>query len=363
MCLNHQLARFNEQKAEAFADRLLGALNEGALCLMLSVGHRTGVLNTLAKESPISSESLAKKAKLNERYVREWLAAMTTAGVVIYNPTTNHYSLPEEHAAFLGSQAGSDNIAVFAQYIPIMGQVEEDIVHCFKNGGGVPYEKFPRFHEVMAEDSGATVLSSLEEHILPLIPGLTDKLEKGIQVLDVGCGRGRAINLLAKLYPNSEFVGYDLSKEAVDYANKQAQENGCTNIKFEIKDVTRFDQESGAAQFDFITTFDAIHDQAKPLSVLQGIYKTLKDDGVYLMQDIHGSSDVSKNLDHPVGTLLYTLSTMHCMTVSLAQDGEGLGTMWGQEKATEYLHKAGFKNISVQQLEHDFQNDYYVIRK
>jgi hypothetical protein len=112
-----------------------------------------------------------------------------------------------------------------------------------------------------------------------------------------------------------------------------------------------------------VTTFDAIHDQAKPLSVLKGIYRTLRRDGVYLMQDIKGSSQVHKNIDHPLGTLLYTVSCMHCMTVSLAQGGEGLGAMWGEEKTREYLKQAGFHSIEKHELAHDIQNNWYVVRK
>lgn len=178
---------------------------------MLSISHRTGLLDALAELPAASSQEIADKAGLNERYVRECLNALTVAGVVNYDAIQQHYTLPSEHAAFLGRQAGGDNVAVFSQYIAMMGSVEDDIVECFKNGGGVPYEKFPRFHEVMAEDSGATVLSSLIEHILPLIDGIKNRLESGIRVLDVGCGRGRALNLLTSYFPNSEFVGYDLS--------------------------------------------------------------------------------------------------------------------------------------------------------
>lgn len=363
MCLNHQLAQFDQQRAEAFAGRLLNALNEGALCTMLSIGHRTGLLDTLAKLPPATSEDIARAAGLNERYVREWLGALTTAGVITYDPQTHEYALPAEHAAFLTRPAGSDNIAVFAQYIPLLGTVEDEVVECFHKGGGVPYEKFPRFHEVMAEDSGSTVLSSLLEHIIPLVPGLHEQLEQGIDVLDVGCGRGRALNLLAQTYPNSRFTGYDLSGEAIAYARSEAARLGNSNVRFEARDLSDFDTQAEPSRYDFITTFDAVHDQARPLSVLKGIHRALKPDGVYLMQDIHSHSDLSKNLEHPVGTLLYTVSTLHCMTVSLAQGGEGLGTMWGREKAMEYLHKAGFGSIKVQQLPHDFQNDYYVIQK
>lgn len=354
---------FNEGKAEAFADRLVNALNEGALCLMTSIGHRTGLFDTMAKLPPSTSDAIAERARLNERYVREWLGTMTTSGVVEHNQEDQTYSLPEEHASFLTRDATPENIAVFAQYIPLLGTVEDDIVHCFKEGGGVPYSRYTRFHEVMAEDSGQTVLSSLIEHIIPLLPNYEQKLEQGIRVLDVGCGSGRAMNLLAKKYPNSEFVGIDLSIEAINRAAREAREKGLNNIKFIAKDLTRFDEDANSEQFDLVTTFDAVHDQAKPLAVLKGIFRSLKADGVYLMQDIHGSSHVHNNSDHPIGPLLYTISCMHCMTVSLAQGGDGLGAMWGQEKAKELLTEAGFGNIQIHQLDHDFQNDYYIIQK
>jgi 2-polyprenyl-3-methyl-5-hydroxy-6-metoxy-1,4-benzoquinol methylase len=363
MCLNHQISQFDTFKADGFAERLVNALNEGALCVMLSIGHRSRLFDHMDGQPPMSSQALAKQAGLDERYVREWLNAMTVSKVIDYDAETKRYYLPHEHAAFLTRRSSPDNIAVFAQYIPMMGTVEDEIVDCFKHGGGVPYEKFPRFHEVMAEDSGQTVLTSLQEHILPLVPGLTEKLQQGIRVLDVGCGRGRALNLLAGLFPNSVFIGVDLSLEAIQYAQQEAEQLGYKNVQFEVKDMTDFDQTAAEGKFDLITTFDAVHDQAKPINVLKGIYKALKDDGVYLMQDIHGSSEVQNNLDHPVAPLLYAVSTTHCMTVSLAQGGEGLGTMWGREKATEFLQEVGFRHISIHQLEHDFQNDYYVIQK
>lgn len=363
MCLNCQLQNFDQTRADAFSDRMVEALNTGAMTIMLAIGHRTRLFDHLDGQPPLTSQQLARRANLNERYVREWLNGMVVSQIIEYDPSNRTYYLPVEHANWLTRRSTEGNIAVFAQYIGIMGSVEDDIVECFKHGGGVPYEKFPRFHEVMAEDSGQTVLSSLEEHILPLVPGLIAKLKSGIRVLDVGCGRGRAINLLAELYPNSEFIGVDLSDEAIIYATNEARQRGNDNARFMKQDVTDFDQSADEQGFDLITTFDAIHDQAKPLNVLKGIQKALKKDGIYLMQDIHASSEVQNNMDHPVGPLLYALSTTHCMSVSLAQDGDGLGTMWGREKATELLNEAGFKKIRIEQLEHDFQNDYYIIQK
>src|SRR5512145_461475 len=132
-------------KAEAFAGRLLTALNDGALCLMVSIGHRTGLFDVLSQSLPSTSEELAARAGLNERYVREWLGAMATARVVDIDPATARFSLPAEHGAYLTRAAVADNMAVFAQYIAVMGSVEDDIVECFRHGGGVPYDRFERF--------------------------------------------------------------------------------------------------------------------------------------------------------------------------------------------------------------------------
>ena len=356
-------ADFDAVMAEAFAGRLLTALNNGALCLMISIGHRTGLFDVMSQLPPATSEEIAAKGGLNERYVREWLGAMVTGGVADIDPASTRYWLPAEHAAFLTRAAGADNMAVFGQYIAVMGNVEDDIVECFHKGGGVPYEKFPRFHEVMAEDSGQSVLSSLESHILPLAPGLTGRLKQGICVLDAGCGRGRILNRLAEVYPNSRFVGMDLSTEAIGYARDEAAAKGLANVEFEAVDLSDFDDTGAIESFDFVTTFDSVHDQAKPLNLLKGIYRVLKPDGVYLMQDISGASHVHKDIDHPIGTFLYSVSCMHCMTVSLAQGGEGLGAMWGEEKTIEYLQKAGFRSVDTHTLAHDIQNNWYVVMK
>jgi 2-polyprenyl-3-methyl-5-hydroxy-6-metoxy-1,4-benzoquinol methylase len=354
---------FDKAKAEAFAGRLLGALNDGALCLMTSIGHRTGLFDTMRQQPPLTADELTRQAGLQERYVREWLGAMVTAGVVSVDPETSRFTLPAEHAAFLTREAAADNIAVFAQYVALLGSVEDDIVECFRKGGGVPYERFPRFHAVMAEDSGQSVVSSLESHILPLVPGLSDRMRQGIRMLDAGCGRGIVVTRLAELFPSSRFVGMDLSKEAVARAREEAARRNLANVEFRVVDLSDFDEAAEADSFDFITTFDAVHDQAKPLAVLTGIRRALRPDGVYLMQDIKGSSHPHKNIGHPIGTFLYTVSCMHCMTVSLAQGGEGLGAMWGEEKTREYLARAGFRSVEKHELSHDIQNNWYVVRK
>jgi 2-polyprenyl-3-methyl-5-hydroxy-6-metoxy-1,4-benzoquinol methylase len=353
---------YDETRAEAFAGRMLELLNGGALMVMTSVGHRTGLFDALAELEGATSEELADAAGLDERYVREWLGAMTSGRIVELDADSGRYTLPPEHAAWLTRAAAPDNLAVEAQWITSLSTVEDDIVECFRSGGGVPYERYPRFHEVMAEESAQTVLSVLFSHILPLVPGMAERLEEGASLLDLGCGRGRALLLLAERFPASSFRGYDLSSDAIAYATTQARERGLENVTFEQRDLSTFDVDADPEAFDFVTTFDAVHDQARPLSLLKGIRRTVKPGGTYLMQDIQGSSHHHENLDHPGGPLLYMISTMHCMTVSLAQGGEGLGAMWGEEKARELLAEAGFSSVEVHLLEHDPFNAYFVVR-
>ncbi len=352
-------SNFNQQKAEAFSESLVDTLNKSAISLALSIGDRVGLFTTMASMPDATSKQIAETAGLNERYVREWLGTMVTGRVVNYYPETRTYQLPAEHAAFLTDE-GEYNFASSMQFIPVMGNVEDKLVECFRNGGGVPYSEYPRFHEVMAAESAQTTVSALHSHIIPLVPGLKEKLGAGIDVLDVGCGSGRAMIELAKAFPNSRFAGYDFSVVGIGRAITEADKLGLKNIRFEVRDAAAIGETEA---YDLITSFDAIHDQAKPAAMLASISQALRPDGVYLVQDIAGSSHLEKNLDHPVSPFIYTISLTHCMTVSLASNGEGLGAMWGEEKAVEMMKDAGFNNVDLHHLDHDFMNTYYVATK
>lgn len=358
---NTPIQTFDDTRQAAFEERFIQALNESGMLQLVSLGHRTGLFNYMTDGEPITVAELARRSQLNARYVREWLGGLTVSGIMEHQPESMTYRLPLEHASLL-TDNGDANLAVFAQYTPLLGQVEDDVVDSFKHGKGVPYEKYHRFHEVMAEDSGQTVVPALLDAILPLAPELTGRLESGIRVLDLGCGRGMALMKMAERFPVSQFVGYDLSAEAITWAREQTGQRGLNNVIFEIRDLSDFNVSVEKEKFDLVTTFDAIHDQAYPLKLLQGIRRTLKPDGVYLAQDIHASSHHHHDREHPLGPLLYTISIMHCMSVSLAQGGEGLGTMWGRELARDYFTRAGFGSIEVHQLPHDIQNDYWVLR-
>lgn len=350
---------FDEAKAEQFAERMLAAFNDAALVTMTSIGHRTGLFDVMATLPPASAAEIAAAAGLSERYVREWLAVMVSAGVVDYDPPQLAYHLPAEHAAFTTRAATPDNLAVTAQFVPLSAGIEDIIVERFRTGEGVHYHNYRRFHEVMAEDSGQTVVAALFDHILPLVPGLTDSLKQGSNVLDVGCGRGRAMLKLAAAFPASRFQGIDLSEEAISHANAAATDAGLDNIRFTAADLSTL-QSFG--EFDLITAFDAVHDQKDPQGLLDSVARSLTPDGVFLMQDIGGSSHLERNADHPLGPFLYMISTLHCMPVSLAQGGPGVGAMWGEEMANEMLKQAGFSSVSIARLPHDPINVYYLAR-
>ena len=344
-------------RTEAFAEQTLGIVNGGFLSLMLSIGHRTRLFDTLAALPPSTSEQIASAAGLDERYVREWLGAMVTGRVMQYDPTSRTYWLPPEHAASLTRAAGPGNLAELAQFVSMLGNVEGAIVDVFHKGGGVGYSAFERFHELMAEGSRTTLEATLLTHTLPLIPGLVDRLEAGIDVADVGCGQGVAILMMARRFPRSRFVGVDFAADAVAAARDAAERDRLTNARFLVQDAASF---GGPPAFGFITAFDAIHNQAAPRRVLRRIREALGPGGVFLMVDIATSSHLERNLDNPLAPFLFTASTMHCTTVSLAQGGEGLGACWGEEKARELLAEAGFSSVEVSKVDGDPLNAYYI---
>ena len=342
-----------------FAGRMMHMMNEAALALMVSVGHRTGLFDVMAAMPAATSAEIASGAALDERYVREWLAAMTTGRIVDHDGAAGSFSLPADHAAWLTRAAGLRNLRQ-AQITGMLALVEDQIVDCFRQGGGVPYSAFPGFQALMAEGSGAVQDATLIDVTLPLVPGLVDRLGQGIDVADIGCGSGHAANLMAEAFPASRFAGFDLSGTGLAAAMAEADRKGLTNVRFEERDAARLGE---TARFDFITTFDAVHDQARPDMVLAGIARALRPGGVYLCVDISASSTLSENLDHPLGPWGYTASCMHCMTVSLAEGGMGLGTMWGEQKAREMLGEAGFTSIQAAHVDGDIINVYFIATK
>jgi SAM-dependent methyltransferase len=348
------------ETAEQFAERMVGAIDSASLAILISIGHQTGLFDAMADLPPSTSAQIAEAAGLNERYVREWLGGVVVGRIIDYDAAADTYFLSRHRAGALTRAAGPDNLAVVAQFIPLLAEVEQKIIGCFRAGGGLSYSEYPRFHALMAETSGEVFDAALIDVILPMAKGLPERLRAGADVADFGCGSGHAVNVMAQAFPASRFTGIDFSEEGLAAGVAEAARLGLTNARFEAHDVAGLDVTEA---YDVITAFDAIHDQAQPTAVLRNIYRALRPGGVFLMVDVKASSALEDNIGVPLQAYLYTVSTMHCMSVSLAFDGEGLGTVWGRQLATSMLSDAGFREATVGEIDSDPINYYYVARK
>jgi ubiquinone/menaquinone biosynthesis C-methylase UbiE len=307
-----------------------------------------------------TSADIAERAGLSERHVREWLGAVTSAGFADYDAAAKTYTLPPEHAVCLTGTTSS-NLAQMSGGSTFFAGFVPDVARTFQEGGGIPYERYrPEFTDLMDKLNRYSYDDFLVSTYLTKADGLVDRLRQGIKVADLGCGTGHCINLMAAAFPESTFIGYDFADDAIAAARKEAEAAGLTNASFEVRDVRRLPAES----FDLLTAFDAIHDQADPAGVLRGAYEALTDGGVFLMLDINASSHLEENIGNPLATFAYIASTMHCMQVSLALDGAGLGTAWGRQLATTMLEEAGFTGVEVHDPPpNDPFNLIYVARK
>ena len=349
--------KLDRQRVQDFARKLFGHYTSGILTLLVHIGHQTGLFEAAAT-GPGTSREIADRAGLNERYVREWLAAMATGGIVEYDPASGAFTLPLEHAACL-TGTSSRNLAAGSQSLPMLGKRLPRVIESFRNGGGVSYSEYrPDFTE--AQDASWRLLYDglLIKSFLPAAKGLPERLKAGIRVADIGCGTGHAVNVMAHEYPASRFVGYDFGEDAIARARAEAREMGLGNTRFEVLDVTQLEPEP---KFDLITSFDAIHDQRDPAAVLRRIGGALAPDGIYFMMEPKASSRLEENIGNPFAPYIYGMSVLHCMTVSLAEGGAGLGTAWGEQLARRMLGEAGFGSVEVTDAPGP-QNSIYVCR-
>jgi len=342
---------------QAFARKVFALYTDGMLTLMVQIGHRTGLFEALARGTATSPQ-LAERAGLQERYVREWLGAMATGGIVEYDAASGTFTLPPEHAVCLTGPS-SRNLAPGSRMLLLLSKHVPKIIECFSHGGGVPYSDFrPEFTEAQDASWRRLYDGLLIKGFLPAVRGLPERLEAGIRAADLGCGTGHAVNLIARQYPRSSVVGYDLGPDAVARGRAEAEAMGLANARFEVLDATRLPPEP---KFDLLTSFDAIHDQKDPGAALRAAAGALAPDGVYLMVEPKASSRLEENIGNPFAAYMYSMSTLHCMTVSLAEGGAGLGTAWGEQTARRMLAEAGFSSVEVVDAPGP-QNSIYICR-
>ena len=326
-----------------FSAQLLNIFTGALLTKLVDIGYQTGLFEA-SLAGPASSEGLAERAGQKERYVREWLGAMVSGGIYRYDPANQQYSLPAEHAPWLTGN-GAQNLCPNSRMINHFGGHLQSLVRCFSDGGGINYSAYrPVFTQCMDDSWRRIYDAHLINGFIGAVPGLTDQLRSGIKVMDIGCGSGHAMNILAREFPHSQFVGHDIGVDAIAAAQAEASAMGVSNSRFEVVDVSQAEGESG---FDLITAFDAIHDQRSPQDVLNAVSQRLKPGGIFLMIEFKFSSQLEENIGNPFAAMYYSISLMHCMPVSLAVGGAGLGTVWGEQTARRLLGQAGLHDVQV----------------
>jgi ubiquinone/menaquinone biosynthesis C-methylase UbiE len=360
-----------EKRKATFLKKMTDILNLGALNLAMGIGYRTGLFEALDYfDTPRTVSQIAEKAGLNKRYVKEWLGVMATGGIVEHSEGRDRkdlFFLPKAHGDFLAERSGNSNMGVYTQEIPLLAACAmEPVLNAFRTGVGVEYEKYPRFQDFMGQLADAKHRQVLVDTFLPSVDdgSLIKRLEKGIRVCDLGCAEGVAMNLMAQAFPKSSFLGIDISDESLAAARKEADNLGLCNVQYRRLDASTLEGDIDLMDsFDYVTAFDAIHDQTRPMQALNGVHSILIDGGLFSMVDIDASTELSGNMEHPMAPFLYTVSLMHCMPVGLVDGGAGLGMMWGKEKAVEMLREAGFSSVEVLQIPEDTFNLHFLCRK
>jgi SAM-dependent methyltransferase len=329
-------------KVKAFAGVMvndLGAAMQGALSY---VGDRLGIFKALATAGPVTVAELAQRTGLNDRYLREWLGAMTAAKYIEYDPATTRYTMSPEHAMILADENSQFFMGGMIQAVVPEVSMAPKLIESFRTGKGLAQSEYPpEVFEAIERGTAPMYRHHLISKWIPAMPAVEARLKQGAVALDVGCGSGRATITLATAFPNSRFDGCDAHAGSVDRARANARAAGVADrVEFDVVDCTNLP----ADKFDFISCFDVIHDSVDPVGLMKSIRAALKPDGIFLMVEVNVSARPEENIN-PMGRMMYAASTLYCMTVSLAHGGAGIGALMGEEKARELAAEAGFSRF------------------
>ncbi len=340
-------------KVEKFVEKAvndIGTALRGGLCY---IGDKLRIFKAMGTTGPVTVEELAAHTGLNARYLREWLGAMVTAEYIEYNPETDRYFLPPEHAAPLADDTFPFFLGGFMEMVVPAVSVAPQVAEAFRTGKGVDQNKYPaEMFESIERGTGPWYRNQLVQNWLPAMPQVIEALEAGGSALDVGCGSGRAAITLSNAFPRARVFGYDYHVPSLERAIANADAEGA-NVTFEVVDCVNLP----AQQFDFVSTFDVVHDAIDPVGLMSSIRRALKPTGTFLMLEMRCSPRLEENVN-PVGRFLYAISTLYCMTTSLAHEGLGIGAAMGEPKARELASQAGFREFRRLPLEDPFSMLY-----
>ena len=339
------------EKAKQVAQQVVGDVGtcvHGALCF---IGDRLGLFKEMQAAGPVTSAELASRTGLSERYLREWLNAMAAARYVDYDATSHRYNLTPEYAMVLADEESPFFVGSYFQMVQSVMMVAPKVADSFRTGKGVAQADYPPWmFEASERNSFPRYKYKLVKKWLPAMPEVVGRLNAGGSAVDVGCGGGRAAILIAQAFPKARVFGYDLVAQSIERARRNAQAAGVADhISFEVGNGADLPE----SKFDLVTTFDVVHDSVDPIGLMSAIRRALTPGGTYLVQEINVSSKPEEN-HRPLGKMVYSISTMYCMTTSLAHGGAGIGAAMGEDKARELAGQAGFRHFRRLPIEDDF---------
>jgi 2-polyprenyl-3-methyl-5-hydroxy-6-metoxy-1,4-benzoquinol methylase len=349
------------EKAKETAEHVFDLLGGALVSAMIYLGDRMGLYQALNGVGAVTSEELAQKTGLHERWIREWLYGQAAANLIDYKGE-DRFELSPETALVLANEDSPFFLAGGFCALPQQMAVLNLLPESFKSGRGLTYDQLgPEVNRGVERLLAPWFRTQLVPSALPKLDGVVDKLQAGAKVADVGCGSGVALIEMAKAYPRSNFHGYDIAKIALARASENAKQAGIRNITFHDASV---DPIPGDASYDFITTFDCLHDMTRPDLVMKAIHAAIKPDGTWLIADVHGQPTFEQNLkDNPLAPVMYGFSVLCCMSSALSEPGGlGLGTLGFPEPvARKMTSEAGFSRFTTRDFENPI-NAYYEVR-
>ncbi len=327
-----------------FVMKVLNDIGGASAVTMCMLGDRLGLFQDLHRNGPATVAEFCARTGVQERYAREWLAAMTSAAYLEYDAATGRFVLPPGHTPCLAEEDGRFFVGGFVQMLGAMVRQHKTLARAFREGGGVSQDAYDDdLWDGMERLTGSWIAHGLVDRWIPAMPGIREKLEAGASVADVGCGRGRALFTLARTFPASRFVGYDVFQPTIDRATAAAERLGLAGqVRFEQLDAA----ERLPGGHDLITAFQVIHDLTRPLAVLRSIRAALNPDGALLLLETTCNDRRELNVG-PVATMLYGMSVQYCTPQCLAGGGEALGMMgMPEQKVREMAGAAGLSRIT-----------------
>ncbi len=353
-------AGFDRAQAAALA-RQVGLDFGAALTVALAyIGDRLGLFKLMAAGEALTARQIAQRAGLNERYIREWASTMAAAGYLDYRAADETFRMTREQAMVLNREDNTYFTGGAFQYAVACYRQIGGLMDAFRAGGGVPFSAFgSEIIEAIERLFHAGYEAWVADQWIPAAPELKAKLDAGAEVAEVGCGAGQCIVPVAAAFPNSRFTGYDVDAASIARARAKAAHAGIGHrLVFEH---TAAENIPAADRFDLVMAFNCIHDMAHPRAALSTIRRALKPGGILLWSEADASDRLEDNLT-PIGRTMYGASTMHCMTVSLANGGEGLGAVIGEGLARELAREAGFAGFERLPVKNPY-HQLFAVRK